>query len=51
MLAKTAADRVNEAIAAIREHHKYDLPEIVSIPVNGGLPAYMDWVVAATRYE
>ena len=51
VLVKTAADRVNEAMAAIREHHNYDLPEIVSIPVNSGLPAYVDWVLAATRYE
>ena len=49
MLVKTAADRVNDAVAAIRDHHKYDLPEIISIPVDSGLPAYVDWVVAATR--
>lgn len=51
VLVKTAADRVNDTVAAIRSNHKYDLPEIVSIPVDGGLPAYVDWVVSETRPE
>lgn len=51
MLIKTASDRAAEAVAAIRENHKYDLPEIISLPVDSGLPAYLDWVVAETRPE
>ncbi len=51
MLIKTASDRVGETVAAIRENHKYDVPEIVSMPVDSGLPAYLDWVVAETRPE
>ena len=49
LLVKTSADRVNDTVAAIRDTHKYDLPEIISIPVDGGLPAYLDWVVSETR--
>ena len=51
MLIKTASDRVAEAVAAIRENHKYDVPEIISMPVDSALPAYLDWVVAETRRE
>ena len=51
VLVKTAADRVNDTVAAIRSNHKYDLPEIISIPVDGGLSAYVDWVVSETRPE
>lgn len=28
--------------------HPYDLPEIVALPVEAGLPAYLDWVVQET---
>ncbi len=35
--------------AAIRELHPYDLPEVVGIPVERGLEAYLDWVAAESR--
>ena len=28
----------------IRELHPYDVPEILAIPVEGGLDAYLSWV-------
>ena len=34
--------------AAIRERHPYDLPEIIALPIQAGLPAYLNWVVAET---
>lgn len=49
LLIKTAADRVDEAIAAIKDVHSYDIPEIIVIPVVGGLPAYLGWVTEETR--
>lgn len=33
----------------IRTLHPYELPEIVAIHVNEGLPEYLRWVVAETR--
>ncbi len=30
--------------AAILELHPYELPEIIAVPVTGGLPAYLDWI-------
>lgn len=34
--------------AALQEAHPYELPEIVAIPVQEGLPAYLAWVAAET---
>jgi periplasmic divalent cation tolerance protein len=34
--------------AAIRERHPYDVPEIIALPIQAGLPAYLNWVVAET---
>ena len=28
----------------MREAHPYELPEIIAVPVNAGLPAYLSWV-------
>ena len=29
--------------------HPYELPEIIAVPIERGLPAYLDWVAAETR--
>ena len=34
--------------AAIRERHPYDVPEIIALPIQAGLPAYLNWVTAET---
>ena len=48
MLIKTTAERYAELEAAIRAGHPYEIPEIIAVPVERGLPAYLDWVVAET---
>ncbi len=49
VIAKTSADRYAALEAAIRKLHPYELPEIVAVPVERGLPAYLDWVTRETR--
>ena len=34
--------------ARIRELHPYALPEIIALPVDRGLPAYLNWVAGET---
>jgi periplasmic divalent cation tolerance protein len=48
MLIKTTAERYPAMEAAIRQAHPYELPEIVAVPIERGLPAYLDWVAAET---
>ena len=45
---KTVADRYPEVEAAIREHHPYELPEIVAVPLTDGFAPYLDWIAAET---
>lgn len=45
---KTSALRVAELSARIKDLHPYELPEIVTVRVADGLPAYLDWVAAET---
>ncbi|GBG13953.1 periplasmic divalent cation tolerance protein [Novimethylophilus kurashikiensis] len=48
MLIKTTETRYAEVEQYIRAHHPYELPEILSVPVSGGLPDYLQWVYQET---
>jgi len=48
VLIKTTRERYAALEAAIREVHPYELPEIVAVPIERGLPAYLDWVATET---
>lgn len=49
MLIKTTSGRYPALEAAIRAGHPYELPEIIAVPAERGLPAYLDWVASETR--
>jgi periplasmic divalent cation tolerance protein len=49
VLVKSTADRYEALQAAIRANHPYELPEIIAVPVERGLPGYLDWVAQETR--
>jgi len=49
MLVKTSAERYPALEQALREGHPYELPEIIAVPIERGLPAYLDWVAAETK--
>ena len=49
MLIKTTSERYAEMEKALRAGHPYELPEIIALPIERGLPAYLDWVDAETR--
>jgi periplasmic divalent cation tolerance protein len=49
VLIKTTAERYPALEAAIRAAHPYELPEIIAVPIEHGLPAYLAWVDAETK--
>lgn len=49
LLIKTTRDRYEAVEAAIRNVHPYEVPEIIALPIEKGLPAYLDWVADETR--
>jgi len=51
LLIKTVKQRYAELEAAIRANHPYELPEIIAVPITGGLPAYLEWVESETHHE
>ena len=36
-------------VARVRALHRYDVPEVVTIPIAAGNPAYLRWVRESTR--
>ena len=48
---KTTEARYSELEACILDHHPYDVPEIIKLPVTGGLPAYLDWVDSTVWFK
>jgi periplasmic divalent cation tolerance protein len=35
----------------VREHHPYELPEIIAVSVDAGLPGYLQWVAQETKQK
>ena len=44
---KTTRDRL-DALSARWSLHHYELPEVIAVEINGGLPAYLDWIARET---
>jgi periplasmic divalent cation tolerance protein len=44
VLIKTREDRYGELEAAIRANHPYELPEIIAVRIERGLPEYLNWI-------
>ena len=49
LLIKSTAERYGALEAAIRERHPYSVPEVISWPIERGLPAYVEWVEQESR--
>lgn len=48
LLIKTRSARFAEVGAFIRERHSYDMPEVLQLPVSGGSPDYLRWLLEST---
>ncbi len=48
LLVKTSPSAAEAAMKTIRDHHPYEVPEIIVLPVTDGLPAYLEWIGRST---
>jgi len=48
LLIKSTAANYPALENAIRDRHPHEVPEIIALPVERGLPAYLDWVATET---
>lgn len=47
LLIKTTRAGLDGLTTRIRELHPYELPEVLAVPVMGGLESYLDWIRAS----
>jgi periplasmic divalent cation tolerance protein len=48
LVIKTRAELIQELTAKLREVHSYEVPELIALPIYGGLPDYLSWIGAET---
>ena len=48
LVVKTRQALVNALAERVTDLHPYDVPEVISLPVTGGLSDYLAWVAAST---
>ena len=51
VLLKTRQDLWEQLLSVVHKLHPYDVPELLAIPVDGGLPAYLAWLAEQTTQE
>ena len=44
LMIKTRSERVEELSAAVTAAHPYDVPEVISAPIEQGSQKYLDWI-------
>jgi periplasmic divalent cation tolerance protein len=48
LLIKTTRDRYADLEHEIRARHPYEVPEIIAVPIDQGLPDYLRWIADNT---
>ncbi|GJD12849.1 Protein CutA 1, chloroplastic [Galdieria sulphuraria] len=49
LIIKTRSELVSTVANEIRTKHPYDLPEVISLPIQGGLQEYLQWIGSSTE--
>ncbi|MBD3402649.1 divalent cation tolerance protein CutA [candidate division GN15 bacterium] len=49
LVVKTTAERLPDLMTWVKQHHPYDVPEIISLRLADGLPEYVSWIKDETR--
>ncbi|MEK7486079.1 MAG: divalent-cation tolerance protein CutA [Planctomycetota bacterium] len=44
LIVKTTVDALSELKECLKEWHPYDVPEIISLAIQDGSPAYLHWL-------
>ena len=51
LIAKTTDENVEKTVERIKQIHSYELPDIIVIPVIGGLKEYLEYVTNETSWK
>ncbi len=51
VMIKTGRQHYEQVEQLIKMMHPYELPEVIVVPITGGLPAYLQWIAAETAHS
>ncbi len=51
LLIKTRGDAYPELERILQSRHPYEVPEIISLPLNGGLSDYLSWLDDSVSFK
>ncbi len=51
VLLKTRQEHWERLRSVVHKLHPYEVPELLALPVDGGLPAYLTWLAEQTTQE
>lgn len=49
LVIKTRTDLYKALESFVQEHHSYEVPQILQVPISRGLPAFLDWIDQTTE--
>jgi periplasmic divalent cation tolerance protein len=49
LLIKTTRTAYSQLEAVIKQHHSYQTPEIIALPIEAGLPEYLAWLADSVK--
>lgn len=44
LIVKSRASVLNQIVDLVKQYHRYDIPEIIALPIIGGNPDYLEWI-------
>ena len=49
LIAKTRHDLMDELTETVNSNHSYECPCIIELPIDGGNPEFLQWIVSETK--
>lgn len=49
LVAKTVSQAFDRVATAVKSLHSYNVPEVIALPIQHGLPEYLSWVRNVTK--
>lgn len=44
LIVKTRASVLSQVVNLVKQHHSYDVPEVIALPIVGGNQDYLEWM-------
>lgn len=48
LIMKTRTALLQRLVEAVKKHHPYEEPEVISLPISGGSQSYIKWIHSST---